>query len=227
MSTASSTDGSSSVVATGPVWPPPSPPWTITASAPQPATFFACLAAPTDGITTTPASLSFAIRSGFGASANDATLHALADQQIDAIDRIARVGADVDAERLVRRGLHLADRGLQLVERHGCRRQDAQAAGVGCRRHQPRTRHPAHPGLHHRMFDTDQFGQRSAQPASVMPYFLVPQRLRIDHLADQLQLVARSAVASVRPRPGRVPRTRCSRCTSSGVIPGCSDTARI
>jgi hypothetical protein len=29
---------------------------------------------PTDGITTTPASLSFAIRSGFGASANDATL---------------------------------------------------------------------------------------------------------------------------------------------------------
>ncbi len=62
------------MVATGPVWPPPSPPCTITASAPQPATFFACLAAPTDGITTTPASFSRAISSGLGANAKDATL---------------------------------------------------------------------------------------------------------------------------------------------------------
>jgi hypothetical protein len=45
----------------------------MTASAPQPATFSACRRAPTDGITTTPASLSRAIRSGRGASANDAT----------------------------------------------------------------------------------------------------------------------------------------------------------
>ena len=73
MSTASSTDGSSSVVATGPVWPPPSPPCTITASAPQEATLRACLAAPTEGITTAPASLSFAISSCRGANANDAT----------------------------------------------------------------------------------------------------------------------------------------------------------
>ena len=73
MSTASSTVGSSSVVGTLPVWPPPSPPWIITASAPQAATFTACLAAPTLGITTMPASLSFAIRSCLGASANDAT----------------------------------------------------------------------------------------------------------------------------------------------------------
>ena len=69
----SSTDGSNSVVATGPVWPPPSPPWTITASAPQAATLRACLAAPTDGITRVPASLSRAMSSGLGASANDAT----------------------------------------------------------------------------------------------------------------------------------------------------------
>jgi hypothetical protein len=71
---ASRTDGSSRVVATGPVCPPPSPPWTITASAPHPATLRACLAAPTDGITTAPASLRRAMRSGLGASANDATL---------------------------------------------------------------------------------------------------------------------------------------------------------
>ena len=73
MSTASTTCGSSSDVGTGPVWPPPSPPCTITASAPQAATFSACRRAPTDGTTATPASLSRAIRSGFGASANEAT----------------------------------------------------------------------------------------------------------------------------------------------------------
>lgn len=72
--TASSTEGSSKVVATGPVWPPPSPPCTITASAPQAATFLACLAAPMDGTTTTPLSLSLAIRSCLGANANEATL---------------------------------------------------------------------------------------------------------------------------------------------------------
>ncbi len=74
MSTASRTVGSSSVVGTVPVWPPPSPPWIITASAPQAATFSACRARPTLGITITPASLSFAISSFLGASANDATL---------------------------------------------------------------------------------------------------------------------------------------------------------
>src|SRR6195952_1662052 len=73
MSTASSTVGRSNVVGTVPVWPPPSPPWIITASAPQAATFSACRAAPTLGITTMPWSLSFAISSCFGASANEAT----------------------------------------------------------------------------------------------------------------------------------------------------------
>src|SRR6478735_3334292 len=73
MSTASRTVGSRSVVGTGPVWPPPSPPCTITASAPHAATFTACLAAPIDGITTMSCSLSVAISSGFGARANDAT----------------------------------------------------------------------------------------------------------------------------------------------------------
>lgn len=51
----------------------PSPPCTITASAPQAATFSACRRAPTDGTTRTPASFSSAISSRDGASANDAT----------------------------------------------------------------------------------------------------------------------------------------------------------
>src|SRR3984957_16814592 len=74
MLTASRTEGSSSVVAIGPVCPPPSPPWTITASAPQEATLRACLARPTDGMTTEPASFSLLINSCLGANANDATL---------------------------------------------------------------------------------------------------------------------------------------------------------
>lgn len=73
MSTASTTCGSRTVVATSPVCPPPSPPCTITASAPHAATFSACRRAPTDGTTTTPASLSVAISSREGASAKDAT----------------------------------------------------------------------------------------------------------------------------------------------------------
>ena len=51
MSTASTTWGSSSVVGTGPVWPPPSPPCTITASTPHAATFSAWRRAPIDGTT--------------------------------------------------------------------------------------------------------------------------------------------------------------------------------
>ncbi len=74
ISTASTTCGSSTVVATSPVWPPPQPPCTITASAPQAATFSACRRAPpTAGTTTTPASFSSAISSREGARAKDAT----------------------------------------------------------------------------------------------------------------------------------------------------------
>ena len=118
-------------------------------------------------------------------------LDALADQQVDPVDGVAGVGADVDAERLVRRGLHLGDRGLQFVERHRRRREDAEAACVGGRRHQPGTGHPAHAGLDDRMLDTDQLGQRRAEPTRRRHdrIFLVPQRLRVDHLAKQLQLV--------------------------------------
>ena len=122
--------------------------------------------------------------------------------------------------------LTLATAVCEFVERHGRRRQDAEAAGVGGRRHQPRTRHPAHPGLHHRMLDADQLGQRRAQFAS-SPYFLVPQRLRVDHLTDQLQFVVRSAAESVPASSRPCTSNDVFSRTSSGVIPGCSDTARI
>ena len=207
MSTASSTDGSSSVVATGPVWPPPSPPWTITASAPQPATFLACLAAPTDGITTTPASLSFAIRSGFGASANDATLTP------SRISRSTRsMASPASARMLMPNGLSVA--ALTLVTAV-CSSSSVMVADA---------RMPRPPALE--VADTSR--APATQPIPVcttgcsMPtssvsgvrsllilYFLVPQRLRVDDLADQLLLVSvGSRVGSAASRP----------CTSNEVF---------
>jgi len=72
MSTASTTWGISKLVGTAPVCPPPSPPVAITASTPHAATFSACLRAPTDAIVITPASLSAATSSRFGARAKEA-----------------------------------------------------------------------------------------------------------------------------------------------------------
>ncbi len=146
---------------------------------------------------------------GFGRQRKRRDLDALADQQVDALVRVTGVGPDVDAERLVGGGLHLRDRGRKFVERHGRRCEDAETAGVRGRRHQPRTRHPAHPGLHHRMLDADQFGQRGAEASHRI--FLVPQRLRIDDLADQLLLVLGGQPRRIGGSPGRAPRTRCSR----------------
>ena len=163
MSTASSTVGSSSVVGTLPVWPPPSPPWIITASAPQPATFSACRAAPTDGITTMPASLSFAIRSGFGRERERRHLHAVPDQQVAAVGRVAGVGPQVDPERLVGAALDLEDRVLELVVGHGRAGQDAETAGVGRAGHEARPGDPAHPGLDDGVADAGELGQGSAQ----------------------------------------------------------------
>ncbi len=150
--------------ATGPVWPPPSPPCTITASAPQPATFLACLAAPTDGITTTPASLSLAIRSRFRRQRERGHLDALADQQVDAVVRVTGVGADVDAERFVGGGLDLGDRGGQF-------RRASWSPRPGCRarrrwRSPPPAARPATqpmPVCTTGMLDADQLGQGCAQ----------------------------------------------------------------
>ena len=57
------TSGSSSVVGTEPVWPPPSPPCTVTTSAPSSTAFTACFTAPTVGMQTTPASFSLRMNS--------------------------------------------------------------------------------------------------------------------------------------------------------------------
>ena len=112
--TASSTDGSSSVVATGPVWPPPSPPCTITASAPQPATLLGVLGR-ADRRNHHDAGV-FELRDQLwlGRQRERGHLDAFADHQVDAVAGVAGVGADVDAERLVGGCLDLGDRGLPV-----------------------------------------------------------------------------------------------------------------
>ena len=150
MSTAAATWGISRLVGTAPTWPPPSPPVAITASMPHPATFSACLRAPTEAIVITPASLSAAISSGFGACANEATGTCRATMSRDPFGRIGRVGAQVHPERRVGPPGGLGDGAFQLGQAHRGRRDQAQAPGVGRRRGQPRPGHVAHRGLHDR-----------------------------------------------------------------------------
>ena len=73
MPTAAVTWGSRIEVGTRPVCPPPSLPCATTAPAPSAATFSACRLAPTDGMTTRPASVSSRMTASFGASPNEAT----------------------------------------------------------------------------------------------------------------------------------------------------------
>src|SRR5262245_38028876 len=67
--TASTTWGSSRLVGMVPVWPPPSPPWAMTASTPQSSIFSAWRRAPTVGMTRMPASWRRPIASLVGAPA--------------------------------------------------------------------------------------------------------------------------------------------------------------
>ena len=93
--------GRSNVVGTGPVWPPPSPPCTITASAPHAATFSAWRRAPIDGTTAMPASFSVLIVVLARRERERRDAHAFPDEQLDARVGVLRVGAQVDAERPV------------------------------------------------------------------------------------------------------------------------------
>ena len=154
--TASTTCGSSTVVATSPVWPPPSPPCTITASAPHAATFSACRRAPMEGITTTPASFSSAMSSREGASAKDATR-----TPSSMMIRTRSRASAASARRLTPNGASVRDLTSRTAWRSWSRRhrrggEDAQRARVRGGRDQAGARHPAHAGLHDRMPDADQ-----------------------------------------------------------------------
>ena len=161
---------------------------------------------------------------GLGRQRERRDLDALTDQQVDALVRVTGVGADVDPERLVGGGLHLRDRGLKFVERHGRRREDAKAAGVRGRRHQPRTRHPAHPGLHDRMLDADQFGQRGAKAG----HRISLSRNALGSITSRISFCSSSVgsrVVSASSRPCTSNEVFSATCSAS--TPGCSDSARI
>ena len=89
-----------------PVWPPPSPPWAMTASTPISSTFSAWRRAPTVGITTTPASWQRATASLVGAPAKLHEPHALGHHEGDPLGEVGLVGPEVHAERRVGALLH-------------------------------------------------------------------------------------------------------------------------
>ena len=131
MSTASTTCGSSSVVGTEPVWPPPSPPCTITASTPHAATFSAWRRAPIVGMTTTPASLQLLDQSPRRAPArSDATCTPSRDQQRRCARR-RRAGRRAGSRRTACRCAPSPRRSpcASWSKRHRAPSEDAEPAG--------------------------------------------------------------------------------------------------
>ena len=132
MSTASTTCGSSRVVGTGPVWPPPSPPCTMTASTPQAATFSACRRAPIEG-TTTSAGVLAAARSAPAWAPARTRPPSPARGSAASIRRSMSgcVGAQVDAERVGRCAAWTSAIALgELVVAQRGAGEDAQPAGA-------------------------------------------------------------------------------------------------
>ena len=103
---------------TEPVWPPPSPPCTSTASTPHSSTFSACRLAPIDGTTSTPPSCSVLDERLLRRLGEARHLHAFVDEQPHPVVDVGGVGAEVHPERARRVGLHLGDRVAQLPEVH-------------------------------------------------------------------------------------------------------------
>ena len=132
----------------------------MTASAPHAATFSACRRAPMDGMTTTPASFSSAISSRDGASANEATR-----TPSSMITRTRSRASPASARRLTPKGASVRDFTSRTADLSWSRVMVAEARmpsapGVRRRRHQAGARDPAHAGLHERVADADQLGER-------------------------------------------------------------------
>ena len=168
----------------------------MTMSAPQAATFSACRAAPTLGITTMPWSLSLAISSCFGASAKDATFTPCL------ISRSTRSGASpASARRLTPNGWSVRP----FTSRIACSSSSYVIVALarmpsppafGGAGDQPRAGDPAHAGLHDGVAHTGQLGQRRGDQLldhDAVPRACVAQALRVEHLADQDELLRRGS----------------------------------
>ena len=156
--------------------------------------------------------------------------HLFPDQQLDPVADVGLVGAQVDAERLRRcASLTSAMTAAELGERHGGGGQDAEPAGLGRGRHQPRPGHPAHAGLHDRVVDADQVAQPGVQRRVVRHALDLagcgPRRGRARCAARPAP--RRSAAGSRAPRRGRPARSPVAATTSSTVTPGWTDRSRM
>ena len=229
MSTASTTCGSSSVVGTGPVWPPPSPPCTITASAPHAATFSAWRRAPIDGTTAMPASFSVLIWCSRGASANDATAHVLADEQVDArVGVLARrrAGSRRTAGRCApspRGSRPRAGRG------HRRRREDAERARVrGRRRRAARRATQPMPVCTIGHVDAERDRRAACAGSASRVRALPARRGRCGSITSRISAARRRSAAASRARRRRSrARSRSRRRRRRRSRPGCTERSRI
>ena len=146
-----------------PVWPPPSPPWAMTASTPISSTFSAWRRAPTVGITTHAGVVAAGDRV-LGRRAGEAhEPHALGHDEGDPLGEVGLVGPEVHAEGRVGALLHRCDRGPQLLGRHGDGGEDAEAAGRARGGGQVGAGDPAHARLHDRVAAPDQVAEPGPQ----------------------------------------------------------------
>src|SRR5581483_5744417 len=149
------------------------------------------------------------------------------DQQFTAVQRVAGVGAQVDAEGRIRTVLDLDDRLLEFGQRHGRRRQNAQTSGASGAGDQARAGHPAHAGLHDRVLDPDELGERSTQ--HLLDHWFGTSRSRRP-FGSSISRINMSSPTDGSRVVGTSPSTWISNAdaawTSSTLTPGCSDSSR-
>ena len=211
---------------TEPVWPPPSPPCTSTASTPHSRTFSAWRLAPIDGTTSTPPSCSWPISASLGAWAKLATFTCSSISSSMRSPMSAASARRFTPNGLVVRRLTSAIAVRSCADVHGGAGEDAEPAGLGGGRGEPGTRHPAHAGLHDRVLDPDQVAEAGVQAGVHQPgtsWLRMPVGSRHAMTASSSAVGARVSATS----PSITSSKPVAATTSSTVTPGCTLTRRM
>ena len=149
---------------TEPVWPPPSPPCTSTASTPHSSTFSAWRLAPIDGITSTPPSCSCPISASLGAWAKLATFTSRRSSSLMRSSMSAASARRFTPNGFVGALLHLArSRVRSWPKSMVALARMPEPAGRRGRGGEPGARDPAHAGLHDRVLDAEQVAEAGVQ----------------------------------------------------------------
>ena len=174
-----------------------------------------------------PASFSVLICCSRGASANDATRHALADRagrRARRRPRRRRAGSRRTAGRCapsLRGSRPRAGRSVIVADA-----RMPSAPALRGRADEPGAGDPSHAGLHDRHVDAEQIADRRAcRRASRVRDFLLAEAVRVDHLADPAQLVVGRQARSRGRRRRSTSSKPVAATTSSTVTPGWTRSA--